>query len=234
MRLKSVLIVLLVLVAFGLVEGAVIARKFWAPKRLPVIEAMFMGVTVDVGTPVTGIVEEVNVGEGQHVRKGDVLFIIRPQSPLEPAGGEPLILAAQRTGIISGEVAALGTFVRPNDRLARIVDTTVDSLYVRAVLRVSPQDVSAIRPPLQAHIQAPYLGDGEPIPAAVSAVESLYDAEEGALAVRVQPLEFPANLPDLRIGMPVEVIVEIENRNELRTLVERVAKRVVPFSNAKQ
>ena len=247
MKFSSFLIVILVLCVFIAVQGWIVSQKFLLPKRLEAAQAVIVGSTVEVGTPVSGLVTEVGVAEDQQVSQGQTLFAIVPQSPSDPQGGAPVLIAAQRKGVITDMVVTAGAYVRTSDKLARIVDNSIDAITIEASFPIDPADLGRVSATVPAIVRAPYINSNRPLAAVVSSVDPEYDAKTGTIDVRLRLLEFPEADMQLTVGAPVQVTIDIENVNAVRTFVQKlsndsrlqglvdwIARMPIPFSNAQE
>lgn len=207
MKRSSRIILVIIFLIFAVIQGWVLYAKF-GPASFQTEQATLMGDTMMVGTPVSGIVRSVNVTEGQRVEKGQPLFMIFQQSPLDPDGGVPITIVAQHAGTVYGISAIPDSFVQASQLLARIVDTSPAGLYVQATLTVSPEEFSLVTTGQHATVQASFLNNNKSIAAVVTTV-GLYDAVRRTVDVRLRMLTPPTN-PDMDtiIGLPVNVSMD--------------------------
>lgn len=229
MKWTSYLVLALVLFAVTVVEGIVLAHKYWFPKELVAIEAQLMPAVLLVGTPVSGVVHTVSVREGYDVQKGDILFVVAQQSPLQPHGGNLVVVSAHRDGIITGIAAEAGSFVQASQTLAQIVDRSQSALYVDASVPLSLDDLALLQPPHGATVRARFLNDGKDIAAVVTSVSPLYDGDRGAVNVRLQLLDPMKSSIPIVVGMPVSVSLSIENVNRFKDTTMRLVSRLGRF-----
>lgn len=207
MKRSSKIILLVILLVFGAIQGWVLHRKFLLPSSVRTLQATLLGETMMVGTPVSGIVRSVHVRDGQYVERGEPLLTVLQQTPLDPHGGMPVTVVAQRAGHVYGITAIPDSFVQASEILARVIDTSADGLYVEALLSVRPEDLPALTPGLPASVRASFLEEGRELPAAIAGI-GMYDGVKSAVSVR---LRFLAPLTgksfDTVIGLPVAVSV---------------------------
>lgn len=212
MKRSSVIILIVIFVVFAATQGAVIYGKLRSSASVTATSAFVTGETLMVGTPVSGIVRAVYVTEGQRVDKGQPLFMVYQQSPLDPHGGTPMIIVAQRAGNVYGITAVVDSFVQASQILGRIVDTGPGGLYVQATLSVSPGRLPEIVQAMPAVIRAAFLDDGKDIPAVVTSID-LYDGVHKTVDVRLRMLTQPAFKDAATVvGLPVEVRVVTEKK----------------------
>ena len=168
MRRSSFANIGIVLVLFGALQSWVMYAKFFQPVAHESTQAYLTGQTVTVGTPVSGIVQSVNVTEGQSVEKGQPLFLISQKSPLESNGERPVAVVAQQAGTIYNIEVVSNSFVQASQILAYIVDNRPQALYVQATLSLSPEEFSSIVPSRRATVQGPEINDGKPVPSVIT------------------------------------------------------------------
>lgn len=213
MKRSSFFILLAILIAFVAVQGWLLRALFFQQSAITAVRASIMGETLLVGTPISGIVRSVQVAEGQRVSRGQPLFLIMEQSPLNPDGDALSAIVAQRAGTVYGIDVTVDSFVQASQILARIVDTDPQALYVEAVLPVTPEKLPAIGAFQPATVQGDFLRDTDPIPAVVTSV-GLYDAEHGTVDVRLRMLRMPSSEHhDTLVGLPVAVTVMSRAQN---------------------
>lgn len=232
MKFSSFIILILVILVFGLVQGWIVLRKFGAPPQVTSEEATLMGVTTTVATPASGLMQEVAVTEGQHVSAGQKLFTLLIQSAADPTSETSLTINAQRAGIITNLMAASGTFINSNQQLATIVDNNPDVVHVEARLSVAPNKVAMIRPVLNASIEADYLNNGHAIPAIVEAVDPMYDAKSRTIGIRLRLLQPPTELSHLPLGLPVTAHVYLSQDTMIENFWFTLSRRWLPFTQA--
>ncbi len=212
MKRSSIFILIGILVIFGLIQTWVFREKFLTPSSVTATQASLTGDTIMAGTPVSGIVRAVHVKEGEKVERGEPLFTVFQQSPLDPDGGSPVSIVAQHSGYVYDIATTVDSFVQASQILARIVDTSPKSLFVKATLSVRPEVLSSITPGREATVQAKFLNKGTPAKALVSSV-GLYDAAKKTVDVRLKFVSVPTveNIASV-IGFPVEVRVRTDER----------------------
>lgn len=221
MRIRSLFLIAFLLCVFAAVQTWVVTRAFFDVRRIEAATAVLQGVAVNVGSPVGGTVLDVGVSEDQLVAQGQTLFVIAGSTG--EGGSAPITVAAQRAGVVTDIDATQGGYVRSGDRLARIVDNSLESVRIAATLRVAPEDLAFIKANRPATVNAGFLGDDEPLPAVISSVDPEYDAKTGSIDVRLRLAKYPPGTRDLPLGAPVRVTMEIENRNRVRTFLTALA-----------
>ena len=170
MKITSLLILVIVLSVFLFIQGWIVIQKFGMPEELASTESILSGVSIEVGTPVSGLIENVLVQEGDSVKKGQTLFTIAPQSADQPEGGDVFTVRAEREGIITDIAAIPGTFAQASQQLARIIDTSSEAITIYTKLHVPPTKLvylPDIYPSLPATVRASYLNNNELIAATV-------------------------------------------------------------------
>lgn len=213
MKFSSILTIGVVLVAFVAIQGWVLSRTFIAPRVFTAFEATIAGETVEVRTPIQGMIRNVLVQENQHVEENQPLFtvtrIITDPTTLAWRHDDLPILAVQ-PGIISSIDARTGLFVQADQKLGMIVDNSPETIRVRAVLDVDEEDAPRIRPGLVAGVRAKFLNGGDSLDALVASVSPLYDAYAHKLTVELRLLRYPDDIEAMPLGLPVEAWVEQE------------------------
>jgi multidrug resistance efflux pump len=212
MKKSSIFILIAILIVFGLIQTWVFREKFLTPSSIEATQATLVGETVTVGTPVSGIVRAIHVKEGQKVERGEPLFTVFQQSPLDPDGGSPVSVVAQRPGQIYDLNTTVDSFVQASQILAKIVDISPQGLYVKATLSVRPDVLSSVVPSREATVRASFLNKGAPTKAYVSTV-GLYDAGKKTVDVKLKFASVPTieNIATV-VGFPVDVSVRTEGK----------------------
>lgn len=197
MKLSAIYTVTVVLLVFLTLQGWAMQHRVWSPAAVTVEEAVLLGKGAEVRTPETVEVVSVDVEEGDRVEAGDVLFRVR--------GRGTFTLTASQDGIVSGITTTPGSFAQANETLAKIIDTSADSLFVLARLGVEPEHVGKVKPGMLATVTAEHINGGEPLDAVVSSVSPEYDAERRSIEVRLKLVNPPSALSPLLTGLPVDV-----------------------------
>lgn len=213
MKLSAVYTVTVVVLVFLAVQGWVIKNRIWSPNAITVEEAVLLGQTADVRTPETVQILSIEVDEGDRVEPGDVLFRVR--------GRGNFSLTASQGGVVTDIATLPGTFAQANETLARIIDTSPDSLFIHATLRIEPEHIGKLKLGMVATVSADHLLDGEPIDAVVTSVSPEYDAENRGVDARLRFLDPPDGLSPLLTGLPVGL--EFQKRIEGGSLWGRIA-----------
>ncbi len=213
MKFSSYLTIGIVVIAFVSIQGWVLARTFITPRVFTAVEAIIAGETVEVRAPIQGTIGSVMVQEYQRVEEDQPLFtvtrIVTDPDTLAWRHDEAPILAV-RPGIMTNIHAKSGLFVQADQKIATIVDNSPGTLRVHAVLLVSANDVTRVRPGMQASVKADFLNDGRPLEAVVASVDPLYNAQSQLLSVDLQLLQYPDGIETLPLGLPVGAWVEQE------------------------
>jgi multidrug resistance efflux pump len=237
MRKSSIFILFAIFLVFVSIQGWVMAKKFSTPTTFTAIEATIMGRVVEVRTPLQGTLLEMNVEEDQRVRVGDPLFTIVPAPLLVRIGvvsdSEPIVIRAPRSGIVNDIHTTEGGVVQADQLLAKIVDNSMKEIFVQAKVNVQPSDVSKIQPLLKASVQARFLNNGESLPAVVSSVDPVYDANRSTLDVRLRFLEHVPEIADLGVGLPVNASLEMDAETN-PTPVQKLLSFFLPTSQAER
>lgn len=217
MKFSSILTIGIVLVAFMVIQGWVLARTFIAPRTFTAVEASIAGKTIEVRTPVQGMIQSVMVRENQRVEEDQPLFtvtrIVTDPATLAWRYDDLPILAVQ-PGIITSLQAQEGLFVQAAQKLATIVDNTPETMHIRALLSVDADDVRRIRPGMPAGVRASFMNGGSTIEAMVANVHPVYDAPAGEFPVDLKLLQYPDGIEALPLGLPVEAWVEEVRRSD--------------------
>ena len=225
MKITSLLILVIVLSVFFFIQGWIVIQKFAIPEELASTEAILSGVSIEVGTPVSGLIENVLVQEGDSVKKEQTLFTIAPQSADQPEGKEVFTVRAEREGIITDIAAIPGTFAQSSQQLARIVDTSSEAITIYAKLHVPPTKLGYlpdIYPSLSATVQASYLNNNKPIAATVESVELEYDAQNQTIGVSLRLHQVPAELENFPVGLPLDVRVQLAHKRPLQQFIQTI------------
>lgn len=210
MKRSSVFFLVLTLAVFGVIQGWVLTEKFLPRDSVGALDASILGQTMTVGTPVSGLLLSINVTEGQHVEKGEPLFLVSPQSHLDPSGRAPVLIVAQNAGNVYGITSTVGSFVQASQILARVVDSSPAGLYIEATLPLRPEEFPDLALSQRATVQGKFLNSGEKIPAEVTSI-GLYDGREETVDVRLKLLRDPKVTRAAPIlGLPVDVRVMLK------------------------
>lgn len=232
MKLSSLLTLLAVLTLFVVFQGYIVLQRYWDPRAIVAEEAMIMGTTIKVGTPVSGIVQDVLVYENQWVERGQPIAKILPQSPVQPEGGAIHAITASRAGVITSIAIEEGSFIRSDETIAKIFDGDFEELYVRAYLSIPPEDVAVIRPMQRATVQANYLNNGQSLQGIVSSVDPRYDAKNQIIGVNLRFTEYPMAMELPYEGVPVLAKVQVEDQSALQRFIARMRDAVAPSIQA--
>jgi multidrug efflux pump subunit AcrA (membrane-fusion protein) len=197
MKLSAIYTITVVVLVFLTLQGWALKNRVWSPSAVNVEEAVLLGRSADVRTPEAVQITSIVVQEGDRVEAGDVLFRVM--------GRGPFTLTASQDGVVTGIETTPGSFAQANETLARIVDTSADSLFVYARLGVDPEHVAKVRPGMLAVIQADYLNGGEPLDVVLTSVNPEYDTERRSVEVRFKLMEEPDSISSLLTGLPVNL-----------------------------
>jgi multidrug efflux pump subunit AcrA (membrane-fusion protein) len=237
MRKSSIFILLGIFIVFVSIQGWVMSKKFLTPATFAASEATIMGQVIELRTPMQGTLTEVNVEEDQRVRIGDPLFTLVPAPLLVRIGvvadDEPIIITAPRSGIVNDVHVSEGGVIQADQLLAKIVDNSVDQVYIKAKIDVQPNEMFKIQPLLRAGVQASFLNNGETIPAVVSSVDPVYDAITHTVEVRLRFLEGVPEIADLGVGLPVTAWLRADSETT-GSPVEKLLSFFLPTSEAEQ
>ncbi len=214
MTRSSILSFSIILVLFVAIQGWVLYAKFLQPTSIESLQASLMGETMMIGTPVSGIVQSVNVTDGQHVDKGQPLFVIAEQSPLEPNGELPVMIVAQRAGVVHGMDVTADSFVQASQILARVVDISPEGLYIQATLPLSPEKFPTLAVTQRAIVQSSFLNNGKPIAAVITNI-GMFDGLKHTVDVRLRMLETLPKGSTPIIGLPVQVTVMMDEEGKV-------------------
>ena len=223
-----------VLVAFLVIQGWVVAHMFIAPRTFIADEAVLLGESTEVRTPMQGMVKSIPVHDFEQVMTDQTLFVITRVSndPVtQELRQEDVPILALGPGVITDIRVKPGLFVQSAQQLATIIDNSPDALYVEAKIPVQPTDVPRFRPRMTAKIQANFLFEGRPVDAMVASVEPQYDAKVQMLTVRLRPFRYPDGIENLPVGLPVEAWVEEERRSN-DNMVIALSRAIFPNSEA--
>lgn len=197
MKLSAVYAVTVVLLVFLTLQGWVLKNRIWSPNAINVEEAVLLGQTAEIRTPETVQVLDIVVQEGDRVDAGDVLFRVR--------GRGPFTLAASQAGVVTDIATTPGSFAQANETLARVVDTSADSLFIHARLGVEPEHVAKLKPGMMATVTADHLLDGRALDAVIASISPEYDSETRSVDVRLKFLDPPDDLSPVLTGLPVDI-----------------------------
>ena len=230
MKRSSVINFCIVLTLFGIIQGWVLYSQFIKPASIKTTQAYLTGQSVAVGTPVSGIIKSVNVTEGKHVEKGQPLFLISQQAPLESSGETPIAVVAQQSGTVYNIEVTANSFVQASQILAHIVDTDPKGLFVEATLSVTPEQFSSITPSRLATVQGALLNNGDPVPSVITSVD-LYDGSKHTVDVRLRLLA-DASVPNVEtiLKLPVEVTIVTGQQEKIALNPESAAAELPPAS----
>ena len=233
MKFSSLLILVVVVGLFFVIQGWAVDHKYLAAQRIQTQQAILTGKVAEIRSPVSGIVMEVGVQEGQRISDGQQMISILSRSPSNPEQEIIATISAPQSGVVSDLSTIRGTFVQSNERLLRIVDSSPDALTIKAKLPVSPQDLRRVKPLLKASVQADYLNGGQPLEAVITSVSPEYDAASRTIDVRLRFLQAPSDLASLTIGVPVHVRIEGESQvTPFQNFIRYVTDVFAPPSNA--
>lgn len=205
-----------VVIVFLIIQGWVLTKIFILPRTFIAMEAVMMGDSTEVRTPVQGMIKSVNVKENERVMTDQTLFVVTSMvtnPDTQEIAQEDFPILALGPGIITDINVRNGLYVQSVQKLATIIDNSSDALYVRATIPVEPKDVPRIQPRMSAKVRANFLFDGSPVGAMVTAVEPRYDAKIQMLTVRLRLFRYPDGMESLPLGLPVEAWLEEERRS---------------------
>ena len=213
MKFSSYLTIGIVVIAFVAIQGWVLARTFIAPRMFTAVDAKIVGQTMEIRAPIQGTIGAVMVREHQRVQEDQTLFTITrivtdPDTLVWRRDETPI--PAVRPGIITNIRATAGLFVQADQAIAMIVDNSPGTLRVHAVLLVAANDVTRVRPGMEASVEADFLNGGRPMDAVVASVDPQYDAHGQLLSVDLQLLQYPDGIETLPLGLPVRAAVRQE------------------------
>ena len=223
-----------VVIVFAVIQGWVLTKIFIAPRVFIADEAVMMGDSIDVRTPIQGMIKSVAVQENEQVMTDQTLFVISrvtsdPDTQEMREDAVPIL--AIGPGIITTIRVKSGVFVQGAQQLATIIDNSPSALYVRAKIPVEPADVPRIVPRMSAKVRANFLFDGAPVDAMVTTVEPQYDAKIQMLTVRLRLFRYPDGIESLPQGLPVEAWVQEERRSN-DNIVIALFRKMFPNSEA--
>jgi multidrug resistance efflux pump len=142
MKLSSFFFITIVVVAFLGIQLWVVERVFIAPRTFESTEAVLTGQMVDVRAPVQGNMETLSVRENQHVKVGELLFIIKrvvTDRDTQQWREDSMPVFAPYSGVVTNVQTLRGTFVQSDQKLFSIVNTTPEDLIVDAKISVRPR-----------------------------------------------------------------------------------------------
>lgn len=204
-----------IVVIFVLVQGFLLAKLFIAPRVFYSSTAYLEGMTVDVRAPVFGMLETVAIQEGEIVQEGQLMFVIS-RSFVDPQTqrwtNETMPIYTQQEGLVTSVSTVRGTFVQPEQKLARIINNSAESLYVGARFAVAPKDVRYLRQNSSATVRGDFLYNGAPVDALISFIDPQYDPQTGTIGVHLKLLRYPDDIETLPLGIPVTVSVRQDRR----------------------
>ena len=236
MRKSSFFFLASIVIAFVSIEGWILVRKVTAPRTYGTQEAEIQGSTIEVRSPAMGIVQTVDVQQGQRVTEGQQLFaitVIVTDRLTQEQHEEDLFVTALRPGMIDNLQLTLGMSLQSDQKVAEIVNNAPEVLYVAAKLTVEPGDVPRIRPMMEAYVRADFLNNGTPLRSVVSSVAPVYDSQSKTLEVRLRLVEQPPELRDIALGLPVEAWVQ-EEADPNGNFIIAFINRFLPSSEARQ
>ena len=214
MKFSSLLILVVVVGLFFVIQGWAVEHKSLAAQRIQTQQAILTGKVAEIRSPVSGIVMEVGVQEGQRISDGQQMISILSRSPSNPEQEIIATISAPQSGVVSDLSTIRGTFVQSNERLLRIVDSSPDALTIKAKL-------------------PDYLNGGQPLEAVITSVSPEYDAASRTIDVRLRFLQAPSDLASLTIGVPVHVRIEGESQvTPFQNFIRYVTDVFAPPSNA--
>ena len=154
---------------------------------------------------ISGRIIEVNVFEGDTVKKGDVLVRVESRQPGSPP---PVIeLKAPRDGLVVTSHIRLGEPVEPDKELLDIMDLS----EVWATAQIPEDAVSKIKPGTKAHIRIPALG-GEIIDGVLFRFAPKADQDGGTIGAI---FKVPNKNLRLRPGMRTEFSIVTSSRKNV-------------------
>lgn len=207
MKRRGLLSFSIVLTVFLMIQGWLVYKQFIRVPAMKTDHAFLTGQSVTVGTPVSGIVKSVNVTEGKHVEKGQPLFLISQQSPMEPNGDKPIAVVAQQAGTVYDVQVTANSFVQASQVLAHIVDSSPEGLYVEASMALQPEQLAELSPSRYATVQAALLNNGNPMSAVITSV-GIYDGSTGTVDLRLRLVNSAVVLNgETILKLPVEVTI---------------------------
>lgn len=234
MKVSSIFTFGIVVVAFLVIQGWVVARMFIAPRTFYAESALMIGESTEVRTPMQGMVKSIPVHDFERVMTDQTLFVIT-RTVTDPATQEvhqeDFPILALGPGVISDIRVKPGLFVQSAQQLATIIDNSPDALYVEAKIPVEPDDVPRFRARMSAKIQANFLFNGKPVDAMVVSVDPTYDAKIKMLTVHLRPFRYPDGIENMPLGLPVDAWVE-EQRRSNDNIVISLFRMVFPNSEA--
>lgn len=236
MKKSSYLSLGAVLLVFAIIEGVVLVRTLGAPRTFSALESDIQGVTLDVRSPVQGVVTHLAVQQGQRVTEGQELFTLTrlmTDRVTQEQYQEELSITALQAGMVTDLKLVLGMLVQADNKVAEIVNNSPEVLYINAKLAVNPNDVPSIRPMMEAYVRADFLAGGRDLRAVVASVSPVYEGFGRTLDVRLRLVEQPPELKDVALGMPVQAWVR-EAENTDGGALANFFSRFLPTSEAQQ
>jgi hypothetical protein len=227
MKLSSFFILILIILTFLTIQGWVVVRKFGGPEQLVVEDAILTGPIITVSSPVSGLVTEVNVRDGQPIAQGQKLFVIEPYPAAEEGStSRSHEIIAQRSGVFTDTRAAEGSFIHFNEKLGSIVDKNIDTLRVTGQVSIAPERLALVRTVLLSTVQAEYLNGGQPMEAMVDAVDPSYNAANQTIGVKLRLTAVPAELHGLPLGLPVVATIQLGTITPLGGFVQDLQQKL--------
>lgn len=207
MKFSSFLLLLFILATFVVVQGWLLHTKLMAKRVITAQAASIESVTVEIRSPVSGLIESVNVQEGQLVRQGQLLLTILIPSPIDPTVQTTQQLTAPLDGVITDYEVLPNVYTCCGEVLMKVVDTRLAAMYIEAQLPVAPERLAQIRPGLRATMRAGFLGEDVTVPLQVATVDPVYDGTAGTIGVTLRLPEGYQGLTSLPPGVPVAVMI---------------------------
>ena len=232
-RLKYLLGMLLVVAAVG-------ALTLSMNNRISTVHDVSATVRTDdytVGTPYAGMVVKRNVDVGDHVRKGERLFVVQSpelardiahdavkpkKSPYDIRDGNKVVIRATSAGKVSEVKPIKGAFVAANSTMATIQERGTS--FVQADFRLTPKEYALMR---RAHEVTVRLPDERTVRAQVDRVGVHTDGDQAATRLRaVSPALDNRGL--FASGTPVKVDVTLRKDGLVDSVRAAVAGLLTP------
>jgi multidrug resistance efflux pump len=197
MKLTTLYTVTIILLVFLTIQGWLVNQKFIASNSVQVVNAALVGKTAEVRSPEAVQIVSVWAKDGEEVSQGDRLFTVR--------GKGSFTISAPIDGTISNITGIAGTFAQAGEKLADLVDTSENTLYVKATIAVEPEDLQDVRPGLLGIVEAKFINDGEPVEMVVTSVDPVYDSNSRSVNVRLDFRKPLGEVEGITTGLPVKL-----------------------------
>jgi biotin carboxyl carrier protein len=228
------------LVGLAAVVAAVAALALNMDDRISTVHDVSATVRTNdytVGTPYAGMVVKRTVDVGDHVDKGDPLFVVQSnelardisnhaikpsKSPYDIRDGNKLVIRATSAGKVAEVQPIEGAFVTANSPLARVEEQGTS--FVQADFRLTPKQYAAMR---RAHEVTVRLPDDRTVRAKVERIRVRTDGDSAATRLRaVSPRLDNQGL--FASGTPVNVDVTLRDDGLAESVRSALAGLLTP------